>query len=171
MGKTLEDLQAEGLDQETFVTQHPTPAILIAIPDEESGGGDVGMHTEILSSTMIKASLESADKALLRTSRLEFLNKSDRNPFQNLIMVGRARTNDVVLRHPGVSKVHATFSQVGGEWFIQDGKSRNGTYHNGEQLETGAKVALEDGDGVGFGGKVVARFLLPASLWEFVSSL
>ncbi|MGE0707799.1 MAG: FHA domain-containing protein [Planctomycetota bacterium] len=169
---SLEDLIASETTEQEFLRAHQVPALLIAFPEEsEEAARDVGMHTEIFSSTMIQASLGEADAALLRSSRLEWLQKSDRNPFSNLIMIGRARTNDIVLANPGVSKVHATFSQLNGEWQVQDGRARNGTYLNGEQLEPGGKRKLEDGDGLGFGGRVVARFLSPASVWSYVQQL
>jgi hypothetical protein len=167
---SLEDLIKSDLSEEQFLSQHTAPALLISLPDESGEGAvdDTGMRTEVLSSTVIRTSLGQADELLLASSRLEWLIKSDRNPFSNLIMVGRTGTNDVVLGQLGVSKVHATFSHQGDEWFVQDGKSRNGTYLNGERLKAGEKRAVGDGDGIGFGGKVVARFLLSTSVWNYV---
>ena len=38
-----------------------------------------------------------------------------KGPFQGLITIGRARNNDIIVDHTSVSKVHAVFSEQGGD--------------------------------------------------------
>src|ERR1700690_911512 len=50
------------------------------------------------------------------------------------INVGRSATNDVVLeRDMSISRHHAVFGQVDGQWIVKDNQSANGTFVNGER--------------------------------------
>ena len=70
--------------------------------------------------------------------------------YMNRVSVGRARNQDVVLRHASVSKSHAWFetSETGG-LYVADAGSKNGTWVNGARCE--APTTLKDGDEVVFG--------------------
>jgi len=79
--------------------------------------------------------------------------KTARNPFAQLVTLGRARNNDLILSSASVSKVHAWFLDGGPSgWFLQDNGSTNGTTHNDEPVRSGDNVALRRGDLLGFGG-------------------
>ncbi len=65
------------------------------------------------------------------------------------VAVGRAEENDVVLRDPRVSAVHALVERVGPHWCLRDLGSRNGTELNGERLQ--AERALQPGDEIRMG--------------------
>jgi len=81
------------------------------------------------------------------------LVKSDRNPFERLITLGRARNNDVILQSSSVSKVHAWFSTEGPTgWVIQDNGSTNGTTHNDQLAPPKRNLPLSFGDTLGFAG-------------------
>lgn len=81
------------------------------------------------------------------------LVKSDRNPFERLITLGRARNNDVILLSSGVSKVHAWFSTEGPTgWVFQDNGSTNGTTHNDRLVPPKTNLPLRFGDTLGFAG-------------------
>ncbi len=55
------------------------------------------------------------------------------------ILVGRALNNDIVLRHPSVSKLHAFFQRGDHGWTLRDTRSANGTFLDGMRLtEDGA---------------------------------
>ncbi|MFK7817152.1 MAG: FHA domain-containing protein, partial [Planctomycetaceae bacterium] len=60
--------------------------------------------------------------------------------------LGRDRTNHVVVDFLSVSREHAQISKHGSEFFLEDLKSRNGTYINGQLLQDRRK--LSDGDEV-----------------------
>ena len=79
--------------------------------------------------------------------------KTARNPFAQLVTLGRARNNDLIISSASVSKVHAWFLDGGPSgWFLQDNGSTNGTTHNDELVLPGANVGLRRGDLLGFGG-------------------
>jgi hypothetical protein len=70
--------------------------------------------------------------------------------FLREVSVGRARNHDIVLRHPSVSKFHATFDVAPtGELELKDRESRNGTFVNGARIA--GRVRISPGDTVRFG--------------------
>jgi pSer/pThr/pTyr-binding forkhead associated (FHA) protein len=85
--------------------------------------------------------------------RLAPLSKSDRNPSQNFIFVGRASTCDVILRDASVSKTHAVFEREGQQplWKLRDNRSHNGTWVNRSRLHPEARVPVASGDSIVFG--------------------
>jgi hypothetical protein len=85
------------------------------------------------------------------------------------VTVGRRTDNDVSLAWDlEVSRVHAQFEHVGGEWAVaDDGLSRNGTYVNGERIT--ARRRLRDGDRVVFGETAVV-YRMPATGTGFQST-
>jgi hypothetical protein len=53
---------------------------------------------------------------------------------------------------PGVSRLHAVLiAEQGGGWAILDPGSENGTFVNGSEIATGARVPLHDGDRIHIG--------------------
>jgi pSer/pThr/pTyr-binding forkhead associated (FHA) protein len=81
------------------------------------------------------------------------LSKSERNPYQNFIFVGRASTCDVILRDASVSKTHAVFERDAGQplWKLRDNHSHNGTWVNRARLRADARVPVASGDSIVFG--------------------
>jgi pSer/pThr/pTyr-binding forkhead associated (FHA) protein len=68
---------------------------------------------------------------------------------QDSSTVGRSTESDVFLDDVTVSRKHATFERrSGGDWFVRDGGSLNGTYVNGEQVD---ETKLAAGDTVQIG--------------------
>jgi len=73
-------------------------------------------------------------------------------PFSERVSVGRARNNDVVLRHASISKFHAWFELDEDEQlFLGDARSTNGTRLNGrvlgremEQIRFGDEIQFGD---------------------------
>jgi hypothetical protein len=86
--------------------------------------------------------------------------------FTERISLGRARNNDVVLRHESVSKFHAWFScDERGAYYVADASSRNGTKLNGQLLAAAAPVQLREGDLLRFGSSE-ALFCSAGALWD-----
>lgn len=86
--------------------------------------------------------------------------------FSERISVGRARNNNLVLRHGSVSKFHAWFRcDEDGAFYVGDAGSRNGTIVNGEPLVSSAPVGLYSGDVIQF-GSIEAVFCPAEVLWE-----
>lgn len=89
-------------------------------------------------------------------------------PFAERIFVGRAYSNDVVLRHRSVSKTHVWFEcDSEGRFVLADAGSKNGTQLNGEPLNPRETRVLEQGDRVTF-GKIESTYTQPATLWEII---
>ena len=82
-----------------------------------------------------------------RNDIIASLMKSDRNDFPDVIMVGRAPQNDIVLPHPSISKFHAYFKVDldTGDLAVHDGNSSFGTTLNGEKLARGEPGYVESG--------------------------
>jgi hypothetical protein len=88
------------------------------------------------------------------------------NVFSERISVGRARTNDVVLRHHSVSKFHAWFECDEDErHYLSDAKSANGTRVNGADVARTSPALVQPGDEIRF-GDVVAVLCTPELLWD-----
>lgn len=73
------------------------------------------------------------------------------------LLIGRAWSSDLVLTEPAASRKHALVHARGGEYVVDDRRSLNGTYLNGERVTT--PRVLHDGDRLRF-GRLVAEFRL-----------
>jgi DNA-binding winged helix-turn-helix (wHTH) protein len=78
------------------------------------------------------------------------------NPGDNI--VGRAADATVWLDAPGVSRHHAKIRLEGGQAFVEDLGSKNGTYIGGEKVSAPSRLA--DGDQLRL-GSVVVTFRIP----------
>lgn len=73
-------------------------------------------------------------------------------------ILGR-REGDLLIPDPYVSSRHCKITFEEGKAFIEDLYSTNGTFLNGEEIERGKKVLLEDGATIEIGGtKIVFRY-------------
>jgi len=127
-----------------------------------------GDNTEVMGALEAARHMSRMGEAVHPDARLDWLEKSTRNPFGALITLGRARNNDIIVDHPTVSKVHVIFTRVGREqWTVSDERSANGTFLNGVRLSAGEKRPVSDGDNLRFGPDIVGRFFEPGSVWHF----
>lgn len=89
--------------------------------------------------------------------RLDVHDGASRRSFDidaECVRIGRDQMCDVVLPgDPTVSRFHALLQHVDGDWVLEDGSSRNGTYVNGARV--GSPVRLRQGDRVSIGNFVV----------------
>lgn len=70
-------------------------------------------------------------------------------PLLPLTTLGRALTNTVVLDDSFCSQEHALLAQRGGQWWLEDRNSSNGTLLNGEIVTE--PVVVSSGDIIGIG--------------------
>ncbi|HRE46316.1 MAG TPA: FHA domain-containing protein [Aggregatilineales bacterium] len=70
-------------------------------------------------------------------------------PLLPLTRLGRAPTNTIRLSDSGTSSEHAILTLRGGQWWLEDRKSRNGTLLNGHPVLEPVVVTTGDVIGVG----------------------
>lgn len=73
----------------------------------------------------------------------------DTFPLLPLTSLGRAPTNTIVLSEPFCSQEHALLTRRGGQWWLEDRNSSNGTLLNGELVRE--PIVVSSGDVVGIG--------------------
>lgn len=71
---------------------------------------------------------------------------------REMLTIGRKGDNHIVIDHMAVSGKHARILTIGGESFLEDLKSTNGTYVNGRQI---TKQVLKHGDRISIGQHVL----------------
>jgi predicted component of type VI protein secretion system len=86
-----------------------------------------------------------------RSTQVLPLEKTNNNPYSELIFVGRSSTCDVVIRDSSVSKAHAVFMRDAAGLYVLDNRSHNGTFVNGRRLATAERVKVATGDCLLFG--------------------
>lgn len=77
-------------------------------------------------------------------------------PLSEVNLIGRAADNTLTLSHETVSAYHARLSFQGGQWWLEDLDSRNGTMVNEIELE--GPLVLTYGDRLTF-GQIQARLI------------
>ena len=73
---------------------------------------------------------------------------------RDIVMIGRAPSNQIVIDHPTVSEQHAVLLRTGASYSLKDLDSTNGTRINGDFV---TDAELKDGDTIRF-GPVMAVF-------------
>jgi hypothetical protein len=111
----------------------------------------------------------SLNRRLSRTAHFAVALRKRRgasNVFAERISVGRARTNDIVLRHHSVSKFHAWFERDEDDnFYMSDAKSTNPTLVNGASIAQSSPVKINAGDEICF-GTIACIFCPPEILWD-----
>ena len=69
---------------------------------------------------------------------------------EGVTMIGRAETNDIVVRETRVSRQHAVIRGQRDGYWIQDLSSSNGTFVNGQEVHAEGR-RLRHGDRIGLG--------------------
>jgi hypothetical protein len=108
------------------------------------------------------------DDAVREVSGVFPVVKSERNPYQDRISIGRTRTCDIVLSTRFVSKLHAHILPMpDGTWELRDAGSTNGTFKNGRRLDTDVRVPIVYGDVLRF-GYIDAQFVDATRLYNLL---
>ena len=114
--------------REAFVREHPA---LWLVQDLSSRRSDepsfATAHLDIEHVLPASARLQRLGRLPARLALFP-VSKSGKNPWKDRILIGRATNNDVVLRDPSVSKVHARAALRDGTWVLSDAGSTNGTW-------------------------------------------
>jgi hypothetical protein len=129
------------LGEPTFRNKYPHGFLLVKDVPPSSESGEMGpktIFTMLVSREGKTKGLKVAEREGIRGALPREalpLVKTVRNVYERKITVGRAKNNDIVIRSPKISKVHAVIErQKEGGYFLSDLGSTNGTRVNGERL-------------------------------------
>ena len=91
-------------------------------------------------------------------SKLVFIEGGDQGEeiilLNDEMTIGRSETNDIVVQSAVVSGIHARIIKDGDTFQIIDLNSSNGTYLNGEKIESPKQLSSGDVIGLGFSIKL-----------------
>jgi ABC-type multidrug transport system ATPase subunit/pSer/pThr/pTyr-binding forkhead associated (FHA) protein len=82
--------------------------------------------------------------------------------------IGRTPDNDIVIGHPQVSSRHALLHQIGGQLYVEDRGSANGTYVRGHRIAPGQKIAVQNGEKIFVGPMPLQIEISAAGVAELV---
>jgi hypothetical protein len=192
---TLRELvwKAFARDQAQFLAAYPWPVLLIALPGTPGGGaestakiqlGATGVFTERAPAgfnTYLEEDESPETSSLAKKGRESIrsgdasvcpLAKSGRNSFGNMVTLGRAPNNDIVIAANTVSKLHGYFMQApDGRWRFCDAGSLNGVWIRGTRMQPRTSADLADDDEILLGPDVPMLFKTPQGLFERVQKL
>ncbi len=127
--------------------------------DDQSGLTELAGDTNVFDRKSMRGIVYAHNDAVVVP-----LTVSNRNLYDDQVLVGRGRTNDIRLKSREVSKSHCAFSNIGGEgWTITDLNSSNGTRVNGIELEADRPYKLRSSDEIEI-SELTAVFLDSAGL-------
>ncbi len=121
---------------------------------------------------LLKSGTQINPEVMAKAGSVYAIAKRPGGPFPDRIGVGRARTADISLRSPSVSKYHAyfTYDEAKREWFVVDARSRNGTRLGDGKLEAGDPIRLANGSQLMFGDETFL-FFTPDGFRQVLDSL
>ena len=97
----------------------------------------------------VRQSAFSRGRLVVTESEVEGIEAGQSWVLQSVTKLGRAATNTIVIAEPFASNEHALVAWRGGQWWLEDLKSSNGTLLNGVRIQE--PTVLSAGDVIGFG--------------------
>ena len=161
-----------GLEKEAFLSKIKSPFLVVEL-DAKDRSKDSRFKTLDNPGEKERPTSQVYRKQRPREVR-EFLAiplvKTDRNTFHNMITLGRASNNDVVIPHASVSKLHAIFrvDPKTHKVSVSDAGSSFGTTLKGKKLEKGVSVDLESGDSMRLADSVQTTLLATEDFYEYL---
>ena len=158
--------EARHMSRDAFVRKYPHP-FLVAEARGAGGSGvgtgrrEVGHFQTVAGLPDINEVMAAADARIVHT-----VQKSGRNHFGDMITLGRAANNDVIVSVASVSKFHAYINQdLEGGYVLCDASSTFGTSLRGRWLTADEPAPVNSGDRITLGEKVVLTFFLPGDFY------
>ena len=148
-GIALEQFRADAqaLDDERFAAKHGRGFLVHASRERlQTPGGP--------QRTVAIDARETTDRTPGADFRVWPIRKSERSLIARFVSVGRTKRNDLVIPEVSLSKFHALFTEENGTLYVQDARSRNGTFVDGQRVNPqgeGQPTALRTGQRVKFG--------------------
>ncbi len=164
---------AKKVDAATFARTCPGLFLLAERSELELPRKSSGASTTKLNIAFATVPMPGAPAAHLPPSGFAIIEvvRGEHSPFADMVSVGRATANDIVIRHSTVSKLHACFSEPEkGEWLLSDHGSSNGTWFAGERLAEGEARALTGDDMIAF-GECHCAVKKADALWKFLEKV
>lgn len=159
--------------RDVFVKQYSSGPPLLMSVRGQSGEETARVMTLVMSPSDAKKQGNPLDRFIYPLEKVD-----TRNSFAMWVTLGRAPNNDLILPNPAVSKFHATFRKVGGDYFVCDRGSTNGTAllrgDLRDRLHANVERRLEDRCTLEFGaenGEVLMYLGSPASVYDVLSQL
>lgn len=149
---------ARGSTREGFTARYPAPFLLV----ENSAAAPTTASTATTKLQAIPRGATSVDDA----RAIVHIVMRRPGATSNMITLGRAATNDIVLQGTSVSNLHAYLTRDQGTWVLRDARSSNGTWHGSARLD--GPAPLGEDELLRF-GDVRARFLAPARFHAFLT--
>jgi hypothetical protein len=148
-------------------------AVLVAELEDESADVFQNASTSVMDPKVLKGKLRSPkEEAEMHMSLTVLELRSQTSPDSELITLGRAEENDVIILDDTISSCHAEFTQKAGgnAVLITDLNSRNGVYVNGEKIDPQKALKLSNKDLLGFGDAKFV-FFSPRGLYDELKSI
>ena len=143
-----------------------TPLLIVDFCDPTMPRGEFRTATRTAAPELATVELALASASL----RVVPLEKTDRNPYEAFVFVGRASTCDVILRDASVSKSHAVFEREASGWILRDNRSHNGTFVGDRRLALGERAPIASRTAVRFGTYPV-YFMMPVDLRRILEAM
>lgn len=157
---------ARALTVEDFVARLPEPVLVVMselVPEEASGEDDTQVGDEVV------AGRPGATRADVPTQfEVLAVRKKRTSGEKDRITLGRERSCDIVVRTPGVSKLHACFLP-GPALRLLDLGSQNGTFLDGKPVSAAAPVEVRPGAHIVF-GDLATRLVSSRELYGLLKS-
>jgi hypothetical protein len=166
--------EAAGLTSDQFLAKYKHPVLLW--PQARDWIEDTAFQFETFpgeySEELPGAVSPSTESQIAETVVVEILKQASSAP-TNMICVGRAANNDIVLANNTVSKLHTYFlaPEKGDSYDIVDANSTNGTVVNNNQLVAYKNQPLLNRDNIQFGPSIQMVYLTPQGFYELIQQL
>jgi pSer/pThr/pTyr-binding forkhead associated (FHA) protein len=150
--KFLDEIKAMNYEQfmETF-----TYPFLVLLTVKWGLEADTNFQTIVLSNVNKNTKLSNVSFWILASEREG-----------QAVRIGRDVDNDIVIRHPSVSRIHAQIKNVDEKWYVKDLRSTNGLYVNGERVD--AETHLGHEAMLRFGGDCSVKYVSTENMWELL---
>ena len=165
LNEFYEHAQARG--REDFVAEYSAPVFVFADPEIED---DLRPMQNFRTQTRLRREPSEPLPVDYARYRVAVVVTQPESPWGDRVAIGRARNNDILIRHNSVSKLHAFVLKKGDDYFITDASSRNGVLINGNPITPEEETRLESGDELAF-GDIQGRFLLAPDFFAFLEGL
>jgi hypothetical protein len=141
-----------------FGLRYPNPFLLFRMP---SPGGRSNSRDRTLSPD----EFDELGTPGLGTTLIAPARDGNRGEFASVVSIGRTEDNDIVIRHPCISRFQAYLTFEGDRMTVTDGGSLNGTQVEGERLPANVQMEVRSGTRMTFGRTVSALLLSPMDTW------